>query len=323
MALTICCPCGNPLDCDHLELVVSLTCPRCQREIELEVQLAPDRHAFAILTIMEGPYWVGEQFVMPIAQDLRIGKAAGNWLSLESDALSNTHCRLQLTANGHVIVEDLKSDSGTWIGSQRIVRGRLQPLQSFSAGGFRFRLDMPSPDGTTVAMTSPVARLVETKPLPTLTNITREKTLPDQLIAARFLWSRRAVLLFAWITAVYHACSLARRPESSQAWLSAILLGLAIGAGLTAMARRLTIAHPYSRFVSLAVIFALAIADLAWKLPGGAIASLGLVGALAMLLPVLPTVPMAVSAGVLGLLALMLSACVTIRGLITLVSSLF
>jgi hypothetical protein len=287
------------------------------------VQLGPDRHAFAILTIMEGPYWVGEQFVMPIAQDLRIGKAPGNWLSLDSDALSDAHCRLQLTPNGHVIVEDLKSETGTWIGSQRIARGRLQPLQSFSAGGFRFRLDMPSPDGTTVAMTSPVARLVETKPLPTLTNVTREKSLPDQLISSRFLWSRRAVLLFAWMTAVYHACSLARRPESSHAWLAAILLGLAIGAGLTAAARRLTIAHPYSKFVSLAVIFALAIADFAWKLPGGAIASLGLVGALAMLLPVLPTVPLAVSSAVLGALALLLSAGVTTRSLIILLRSLF
>jgi hypothetical protein len=323
MALTVCCPCGNPLDCDHLELVVSLTCPRCNREIALEVQLGPARHAFAILTIMEGPCWVGEQFVMPVGQELLIGKAPGNWLSLESDALSDVHCRLRLSENGRVTLEDLESESGTWIGSQRIVRGRLGSLQSFSAGGFRFRLDMPSPNGTTVAMPSPAAGPAERQMLPTLTKLTHEGTLPDQLISSRFLWSRRAIITFGWMTGIYHTCSLLHRPGSFFQWPAAVLLGIVIGASLTAAARRVTIGRSYSKYAALTVLLLLIIVDMAWKLPGGAAAALGLGAAVAMLLAGMPSEPLAVTAGAIGFISLLLSAVVTMRSLIILVASWF
>jgi len=323
MALNVCCPCGNPLDCDHLELVVSLTCPRCQREISLEVQLGPDRHAFAILTILEGPCWVGEQFVMPIGQDLVIGKAPGNWLSLESEALSDQHCRLRLSENGRVIIDDLQSESGTWIGSQRIARGRLGSMQSFSAGGFRFRLDMPSPDGTTVAMPSPVARSAEPRRLPTLAKVTTEGTLADQLVSGRFIWSRRAIVTFGWMSGLYHTCSLIARTESPVQWPAAVLLGIIIGLAFTAAARQASIGHTYSKYASLVLLLMLTIADIAWKLPGGVAAGLSLAAALAMLLLVVPSRPVAITAALIGILSLFWSVTVTIWSLITLVRSLF
>jgi hypothetical protein len=321
MALTVCCPCGNPLDCDHLELVVSLTCPRCNREIALEVQLSPERHAFAILTIVEGPCWVGEQFVLPIGQDLLIGKAPGNWLVLESGALSDVHCRLRLSENGRVTVEDLESDSGTWIGSQRIVRGRLGPLQSFTAGGFRFRLDMPSPEGTTVAIPSPVVGPVERVPLPTMTKVTGSETLPDRLVSIRFLWARRAALAFGWVAGLYHAGSLI--PRAGSRWPAAVLVGIAITAIFIAAARRITVGHTNSKYASLVVLLVLIVADIVWKLPGGAAASLGLGAALAALLPVVPSGSLAVTAYAIGSASLLLSVIVTIRSLIILAASSF
>ena len=324
MALTVCCPCGNPLDCDHLELVVSLTCPRCNREIALEMQLAPNRHAFGILTITEGPYWVNEQFVMPIGQDLLIGKAPGNWLSLDSDALSDVHCRLRLSENGRVTLEDLESGSGTWIGSQRIVRGRLESMQSFSAGGFRFRLDMPSPDGTTVAMTSPaVAGPAEPARLPTLAKLMREDTLSDQLVSGRFFWSRRALIAFGWLTGLYHACSLVRRPDSPYPWSVAVLVGIVIGLVLTATARRVTIGQGYSKYAPLVALLVLLVADLAWKLSGGAAAALGLAVALAILLSVVPSQALAMTAGTIGIISLAMTGFLSIWSLIILVRSLF
>src|SRR5262245_47695198 len=116
MAQTICCPCGSPIDCDNLELVITVECPRCRKELNLELQADNNSPAGrrAMLTVMEGPYWVGEQFVLPVGEVLRIGQGTGNWLSLESTSVSDIHCRLQLTPQGAVIVEDHASHSGVW-----------------------------------------------------------------------------------------------------------------------------------------------------------------------------------------------------------------
>ena len=114
MALLVSCPCGNPLDCDHLELVVALSCPKCERELTIEAEDDNGRSYHAVLTVVEGPYWVGEQFVMPLGEDLTLGKGQGNWLSLESDVLAEKHCRLRFSPPGGVEIEDLSTESGTW-----------------------------------------------------------------------------------------------------------------------------------------------------------------------------------------------------------------
>lgn len=325
MALTVCCPCGNPLDCDHLELVVAVTCPNCSRELTLEVESGAGQRAMAVLTIMEGPSSVGEQFIMPVGHDLIIGKAAGNWLSLESDAMAGVHCRLRLSEKGRVLLEDLESQTGTWIGHQRIARGRLASMQSFSVGGFRFRLDLQSADGTTMFAAPPppaVAAKREAPALPTLAKVSGGDAFLDRLITNRFLLSRWAVLIFAWLTGIHHAFAFISRKDKPWPWLAAILMGLVIGAAITAGGRRVTLARQHSKFAASALLVVLGVADLVWALFMSAIASAALACAVAILIALTPSRVRTAIAITLGAASMLLGTIAAVRSLIILLSSL-
>lgn len=320
MGQTICCPCGNALDCDHLELVVSLTCPRCRREIALEVGCGHEQSAIAVLTVMEGPCWVGEQFIMPVEDDLIIGKAVGNWLSPESEALSDVHCRLRLSSDGLLLIEDLESDTGTWIGPQRIVRGRLNPLQSFSVGGFRFRFELQSSEGTTaVGLLVPRPR-EEPSSLPELGKLSGDESLLHRLDSGRFIWARSLVLAFAWLAAIHHAAAFAFRMESPWPWPACVLMGLVIGCGLTIGGRRVALVHGRLKYVAPVLLLILVVADIGWGFPGAAIASLIMAGALLTSM-VLASESAAVVALLLGSASLLLAAALVVRSLIILFTS--
>ena len=70
----------------------------------------------------------------PIDQpSLSIGRASGNELIVEDNSISRRHARLSVES-GHLMIEDLNSANGTFIGSQRILpaaaslRPRARPM---------------------------------------------------------------------------------------------------------------------------------------------------------------------------------------------------
>ncbi len=299
---------------------MSLTCPQCQREITLEVGSGQESSALAVLTVLEGPCWVGEQFIMPVDDDLIIGRAAGNWISPESEALSDVHCRLRLSSNGRLFLEDLESDTGTWIGAQRIVRGWLGAMQSFSVGGFRFRFELQSPEGTTAVGIRVPREKDESSSLPALSRLTGRDDFVYRLTSGRFMWGRWFALAFAWLIAVHHACALAVRSEPAWPWPAWVLVGLMIGCGLAAGARRMALASGRLRYIAPILILILAVADIVGGLTGAAIACVLMGGGL-LISMTLSSEPAAVVGFTLGGVSLLLSMSQVIRSLIILITS--
>lgn len=305
MALVVCCPCGNPVDSDNLDLLVSVECPSCRKELTLELENATGQANRAILTVMEGPYWVGEQFLIPVGVELRIGRSSGNWLMLDDDGVSDTHCRLILTKQGAVVVEDQKSESGTWIGQQRIARGRLSPQQSFKTGDFRFRLDIHTSDGTTIQATPVYVQDGEDlRPA-----LSRAKA-NHPLVRDRYIYARWMILAFAVLSGFTHLLGLRRVFGEDSAWLWSVLGGLAVAAAISMCGRHVALAHRMFKHASWLLLVFLAIADLVWLLPASAIASLTMASALILLIMLVPNLWLAIlglSLGGIGLLVLLIA----------------
>jgi uncharacterized membrane protein YqaE (UPF0057 family) len=270
---------------------------------------------------LEGPYWVGERFVMPVNQELVIGRATGHWLSLNSASLSDAHCRLHVAEDGRILVEDLESRSGTWIGSQRIIRGRLASMQCFSVGGFRFRLDLQSADGTTAIAQPLLAAPAETQPLP-LTGPKRLPSLGAFLARGRFQLSRWGLVIFAWLAGVYHACWLSCRPSGPWPALAAVLMGVVVTLALVAAARKLALVHGRHKYAAVIALLLLAVVDFCWKLPGPTAAGLGLAVSVGMLMIANAQGTSAIVAAIIGCSSLGLMLVATVRGLLPLISSL-
>ena len=315
MALVVCCPCGYPLDCDNLDIVVTLPCPRCGLEIPLELETALPGVARGVLTVMEGPHWVGEQFIVPVDMDLTIGTASGNWLSLESADLAESHCRLHMDTTGRLMVEDLQSPTGTWITEQRILRGRLQPKQSLRVGEFRFRFDFQSAEGSTIAPAAVLSTEDVSKPLPAIDRVSRLETPGLWVIHHRFHVCRVLMLSAAWLLGLYNACRLMQRPDQPWPCLEACVAGVAIGAVLAMAGRRVTLIHRYFKFASLGVLVLLAMVDAYWSLPTATVSCFILAVCLALLIIRTPSQPMALGAALLGLIAVTTTVVVTIQEL--------
>jgi hypothetical protein len=251
---------------------------------------------------VEGPYWIGEQFVMPVGVDLPIGRGCGNWLSLEDEGLSQRHCRLHLSKDGRVIIEDQNSDSGTWIADQRILRGQLAPRQSFRIGEFRFRMDLQSADATgSTPPPAPAGGGAEV--LPNLAPV-RPLGSPGQwLVLNRFYVSRLMLTAFAWLAGIHHACCLSLHRADSWSAPQGCLAGMVILAVLLVCARGVKMDHRYLKFASLGALALVAVMGFLWGMPLPAMASLMLAASLAMLIVKVPSYPWAILAGILGLAA--------------------
>ncbi|GMU32830.1 MAG: FHA domain-containing protein [Planctomycetia bacterium] len=289
MALVVCCPCGNPLDCDQLDLVVTVNCPLCKKELTLELEDSAGRSSRAVLTVMEGPFWVGEQFIMPVGHELRIGKAIGNWLALDAEGLSQIHCRLNLGENGTVILEDAKSESGTWINKQRIERGKLGTKQSFRAGEFRFRLDIQSSDGTTVVAAPGAAMpLDESAFLPVMREVKDRRNPLRWFSINRFMIARSFMTAFAILMGLFHLFEIHRTSDSSRPWLVGIAYGVGIAGIFLLSGRRVALAHKHLKYGSLAVLVLFAILDLAWSMPVPAIAGFAMAACVTVLILRIP-----------------------------------
>ncbi len=320
MSLVVCCPCGNPLDCDNLELIVGLACPECDREILLELDGRENKTARAVLSVVEGPYWIGEQFVMPVGVDLPIGRGVGNWLSLEDDGLSQRHCRLHLTKEGRITVEDQDSDSGTWIADQRILRGRLAPRQSFRIGEFCFRIDLQSAGAVeSTAPPAPVEGGAEV--LPSMAPVRPLRSPTQWLVLNRFYVSRLMLTVFAWLAGIHHACFLPLHRADGWSAAQGCLAGLVVLAVLLGCGRGVTMDHRYFKFASLGALGLVAVTCLFWGMPLAAVASLMLAASLAMLIVKVPSYPWAMVAGLLGLTAVATMLVLGIQSIVRVASA--
>ncbi len=314
MAILVCCPCGNPLDYDNLEIVLTLTCPRCGDELSLEVEDAQGARLRAVLTVMEGPYWLGEQFVVPLASQLTIGSGTDNWLSLESDVIAKAHCRLQLSADGRVVVEDLATNSGTWIGASRISQGRLKPGESLTLGEYRFRLDLREAlGGAEAPQPTPVAGPAS-QSLPDLASVVGHDAVTGRLIRDRFNVARHLILAFAWLTAAFHAAFMRTEPSPPWDWYWSAIAGLIPLGFLIASGRRVTLGHRHFKYVAAVVLLLLAIVDAVWlERPLPPVAAMLLAAALPLLIVRTPSPTRAVFAAILGTAGLIMMLVLALK----------
>lgn len=303
MAQVVCCPCGKPLDCDNLDIVVTLSCPRCGGEIVLELDSGESGPLRATLTVMEGPYWVGEQFILPVGADLVIGSDTGNWLSLDGDAVAGHHCRLRVAGDGQTSLEDLGSAAGTWIGEQRIARGQLKPRQSFRVGEFRFRLDLQTTGSSWGPAPANLPAKRAERSLPAMERVSGDRTPGAWLVRHRFRVSRWLVLVFGWMAGVTHAGWFLTRAENPWSWSKSIVAGGAMVAAMAIAGRRVTLLHRYYKYGSLAAIAVLVALSTVWSLFLPALAMLLLALALVLLIIWTPSPNTALAAAMIALVA--------------------
>ena len=316
MAVIVCCPCGNPLDCDQIELVVTLNCPRCSRELTLELEHSDHQRRYAILTVMEGPFWVGEQFVMPVGEKLVLGTDAGNWLSLEGDELAGKHCHLELSPEGLVTIEGNSERAAVWIGESCVVKARLRPAESFAIGEYRFRLDLRDPGGAESDPSSAAATAAPRHALPALRGIGRSKTPGEWIMRRRFLLSRCMMTAFAGSAALHHVFYLRFQPADPWEWRWALVTSLLVLVSLLLSGRYIAMDRRYGRYTSLAALVILAAVNTVWNMPISAIAALVVASALTLVIARLPSAAVAMFAGLVGIAGLAMMVVLAIRDVV-------
>lgn len=319
MGLSVQCACGNPLEGENLDLVVTLNCPHCRRELTLEIDDANGVSKRPILTVVQGPHWVGQQFVVPVGVDLSIGRDPTNWIALDDQSVADVHCRLKLLSDGGLIIEDQKSNSGTWVGTKRVARGKLIPSQPFRLGSFQLRLDLraieapaaPAPQRIDLQETEPSVRFDVTRPQPALFR---------WIVRNRFQASRIIMFSGAWLMGLYHAV----------AWIGAshgwgqrsrwILGSIVITAAMLASGSRVSLAHRQFKYASLLTLVVLVLIDLSFGFQSAAIAGLCIAACLTILVMRIPSGLLATFALAMGLAGILTLAGATLNRLIGLMT---
>ncbi len=321
MGQSVYCACGNPLEGENLDLVVTMSCPHCQRELTLEMDDATGASRRPLLTVVQGPHWVGEQFVVPVGIDLSIGSGPSNWLTLEDGSISEVHCRLRLLPDGGLMIEDQKSERGTWVGPKRIARGKLIPSQPFRVGVFQFRLDLclieaqpaPPPQRINLQDGDPSVRFDVTPPQPALFR---------WIVRNRFQISRLYMAVGAWMMGVFHAVAW-YGGRGWGAWSRLVLGAMLITAVMLASGSHVSLAHRRFKYASLIVLVLLAVIDLSCQFHGAAIASLCLAACLTILVMRIPTGLFATLSVVVGLAGLLVLLGATLHRMIGLIAGHF
>ena len=99
------------------------------------------------LQIIMNPGLPDEQ-VFPLGEGITfIGRDLDNQISILHKSLSRQHARLA-TTQGKVVLTDLQSKNGTFVGGARITSRELQPGDAFTCGAVTFRLLAASPEQT-------------------------------------------------------------------------------------------------------------------------------------------------------------------------------
>jgi hypothetical protein len=310
MSLVVCCPCGNPLDVDRLEMVVSLTCPQCSREFELDVEDGPQRRRRAVLTVVEGTHWVGKKFLIPVETELALGRALGNWLCLEDHRVSNLHCKLRLTARGDAVLEDCKSMNGTWIGEQRIARSPLGGGQDFRVGPFQFRFALCDVSEL-IQAESQEAFDDDSRFLPTMRAVGTKPSFSATLVQYRFVLARWMMLAGAWLVALFHTAALPERMGAGWTFSRAGAMSFLFAVGMTLLSRKVTLVDRVMRYAPIGVFAMLSVTDLVLQLTAPAIGLLLISAAMSLLLVQRPRAVSALLAavtGVAGALVILIAA---------------
>ena len=81
--------------------------------------------------------------------DIRtIGRAAGVQFIVDAPLVSRVHCRLTLSADGNLTVEDLGSTNGTYVNDLRVEDPTpLQPADTLKVGRVSFAIERATSDG--------------------------------------------------------------------------------------------------------------------------------------------------------------------------------
>jgi len=278
MALLLCCPCGTPIDAENIDLIVEAECPRCQRMLNLELEVATGRYQRPVLTVLEAsePAWVGEKFIVPIGESLTVGTGSGIWLSLESGDLAERHCSLRVSSKGYIVIEDLETQSGTWVGGARIAKGKLRAGEWFRIGEYRFRLDFRSSLGTASGGTSDEEEdFAAVLPDGEVARLHHSDSPLARLVQNRFTIARQSLKVFAGLALVYHVIML--RFHDTHPWELhyALLAGIIIFGLLFASTRFMRVLHKGLRFLPIGLLVVLAIVDIAaWMAPFACIGAL-------------------------------------------------
>ena len=76
-----------------------------------------------------------------------IGRADGNTIQIADISVSGRHCEVKLHG-GELVVRDLLSTNGTFIGGRKITEGVLSAGQALRLGDVQLRFEAISPVGT-------------------------------------------------------------------------------------------------------------------------------------------------------------------------------
>ncbi len=319
MGLSVQCACGNPLEGENLELVVTLNCPHCQRELTLEIDDANGTSKRPVLTVVQGPHWAGQQFVVPVGIDLSIGRDPTNWIALDDQSVADVHCRLKLLSDGGLIIEDQQSKSGTWVGTKRVARGKLIPSQPFRLGSFQLRMDLraieapaaPSPQRIDLHETEPSVRFDVTRPQPALFR---------WIVLNRFQISRLLMFIGAWLMGLFHAVAWIGATHGWNQRSRWILGSIVITAAMLASGSRVSLAHRQFKYASLLTLVVLVIFDLSSMFQAAAIAGLCIAACLTILVMRIPSGLLALLATATGSVGLLVLVGATISRMIGLMS---
>jgi pSer/pThr/pTyr-binding forkhead associated (FHA) protein len=79
-----------------------------------------------------------------------MGRAVRTDFIVEAPLVSRVHCRLHVTPEGHLAVEDLGSTNGTFVNGRRVERATLVPGDVLRAGRAELTVEraVPLPDAT-------------------------------------------------------------------------------------------------------------------------------------------------------------------------------
>jgi hypothetical protein len=247
MAEIIHCPCGQAIEFSRTDVLETIDCPVCRRELVLDLQSDGQRRR-AFLTVVAGPDRVGEQIIVPVGHDLRIGSAHGAWLYLLHDSVAPHHCSLMLDPTGQLVAFSPQAtpDGPANVNQYRIA---IRPGQLVRIGDFHLRFAIGAIEQPR-AMTAPAAAAPPPPPpTPILKDLSSVDPVSRFLIRHRFRLARIALFCVAVLLAVFHGFHLAYRDEIP--WYYALAACAAIFGGLVALSRTIGLTR---RAWNLAVI---------------------------------------------------------------------
>ncbi len=122
------------MECGRTDVLESVTCPACEAELALDLELAGERRR-GFLTVVVGPERRGEQLLIPVSESLRVGAAMDNWLCLPDGGVADYHCIMRLGEEGKLSI----SKAGESLHPSAKGMAELQSDQMMRVGSYVLR----------------------------------------------------------------------------------------------------------------------------------------------------------------------------------------